>query len=540
MTQDLLKSVFDEQKEISWRTFYDRLQYTVRRASASPHNLERSGRVLVTTATDARGLPHRCVIIPGLAEGLFPAEVREDPLYLDNERIQLKYRGVMLPTQAERADDDGLFYELISLPYEQLILSRPTVKDGKFWVESHLWRNVQQSFDNLPVEHYGAGDTLPVEQAVTPSEVAIGVANALNQTDVPQIIWQYQQWLQNQQLGYWSHIAQGHATELRRMSRKPHDRYSGVIKHPDLREAIARRLSAERLWSASQFNELGICRFRFFAKRLLRLEALDEPEEGLNALQLGSLNHKILEETYKEIASEGLAITEVNLNEALEILHEKADGILPDAPQMFGFRASPFWDLEQVVLRKRLDALVRQDFMGVERLNQYGKREAWLQEAAFGFHGVAPLELQLTHDRVKVRGFIDRVDLVDDERVLVLDYKSGSSGISLKEMETGRNFQMLIYLEAAEMLFAERETVSGYFWHIRNRSFSGLPPESKKAPLIDIAREQGKKLLSEHIQQAQQGDFAVQPSQQNDQKCTSYCEFYQMCRLAATNQYKDV
>ena len=39
----------------------------------------------------------------------------------------------------------------------------------------------------------------------------------------------------------------------------------------------------------------GLCGFRFFSRRLLHLEPYEEPESGLDALQLGSLNHKILE-----------------------------------------------------------------------------------------------------------------------------------------------------------------------------------------------------------------------------------------------------
>ena len=84
----------------------------------------RNGKVLVTTVTDARGLPHRHVFIPGLSEGMFPVPPPEDPLYLDSERERLARNGVRLETQAERAADDGLFYELIGLARATLTLSR--------------------------------------------------------------------------------------------------------------------------------------------------------------------------------------------------------------------------------------------------------------------------------------------------------------------------------------------------------------------------------------------------------------------------------
>ena len=50
------------------------------------NNTNRSGKILITSVTDARGLPHEHVFIPGLSEGIFPRPTPEDPIYLDSER----------------------------------------------------------------------------------------------------------------------------------------------------------------------------------------------------------------------------------------------------------------------------------------------------------------------------------------------------------------------------------------------------------------------------------------------------------------------
>ena len=60
--------------------------------------------------------------------------------------------------------------------------------------------------------------------------------------------------------------------------------------------------------------------------------------------------------------------------------------------------------------------------------------------------------------------------------MLVLDYKSGSSPISLDDLREGVNVQMLVYLRAAEQLLAQREPdkglAGGMFLHLRGSSNS--------------------------------------------------------------------
>lgn len=505
--------------------------------------LNRSGKVLVTIAADARGLPHRHVFIPGLSESIFPVPAPEDPLYLDSERKMLAERGVRLATQAEQVADDGLFYELIGLARESLTLSRPAYQNGAPWPESHLWRTVRRVFsdadERIHADRLRVGDVVGVREAASLHEVLLAVSGGLGDAESSGVY----NWLLAHHPALWGHIRQGRAVEVNRMSRAPHDRYSGRLADAGLISQVAAALGPERVWSASQFNEYGMCGFRFFAKRLLKLEALEEPEEGMDVRQLGTLNHAILEETYKRLG-ETFIIPE-NLNAALKIFDAVADELLADAPDRYGFRTPALWEKERQILKRRLRTLVVADFSEKNPLDKsFGDtpRTPYRQETPFaGNGGVLELPVAEGIEPLQVRGFIDRMDRQGDG-VIVVDYKTGSTSIPVKEMERGRNFQMMLYLLAAEQVLAQdsspdtpKEVIGGAFWHIRSREISGnMLLDEKGAAAIQQAREH----LGRYITAGRDGDFAVHPNKFDDGKCAHYCDFSQFCRVSIIHRYK--
>src|SRR5690606_30053736 len=113
---------------------------------------------------------------------------------------------------------------------------------------------------------------------------------------------------------------------------------SGRLGHADVIAAAAALLHPGKVWSASQLNEFGTCAFRYFAGRMLGLETLREPEEGLTFLHVGTINHDILEHTYRQIMRLGLDIEPENAGDALSILRDVARDRLRDAPDRFGFQ----------------------------------------------------------------------------------------------------------------------------------------------------------------------------------------------------------
>ena len=542
LTTDIfLRSTLNQETAINWKIFWSDLKLALQNTVDVPGNPSRTGRILVTTATDARGLPHQHVYILGMAEGVFPAEVSEDPLYLDSERERLQLDSILLETQAERIDDQGLFYELISLPRQTLTLSRPTIQDGKVWIESHLWRAVKHVFPELETQKMIVGDVVHPQDAASYNELLLTVASQLNQSDADEIEYalRVQNWLRSdaEMSSQWEHILQGRKVDSNRLSGEPFDQYSGYLLHPDLQDAVAQLLGADRIWSATQLKDYGLCGFRFYAKRLLKLNEMGEPEEGYDILQLGSLNHKILEETYNQLNVDGVPIHPDERDFALSTLEAVAHEWFEKAPQVFGFSESAMWQSEKTIILNRLKALVGLDFSDNSPLNKFGSdRKIYQQELSFGDIRI-PLGDDL--EPLRIRGFIDRVDRVGD-KLLFVDYKTGSSPINISEMIAGRDFQMMTYALALmtilETTDTDLELAGGMFWHLRNLNTSGEFDVSNQEHMQAI--DEAKQHIANNLKTGRKGQFTVHANHIEDGKCVRYCEFSHLCRMSVTNAYK--
>ncbi|MCY3865561.1 MAG: PD-(D/E)XK nuclease family protein [Chloroflexi bacterium] len=538
---DVLRETFGEAAQINWPRFWSDLKQALESTTIEPGDRSRAGQVLVTTAAEARGLPHGHVYVLGLSEGLFPAEVPEDPLYLDSERERLRAHDIPLAAQADRFDDQGLFYELISLPQESLTLSRPTFQAGKVWIESHLWRAVRRVYPDLAPVTGKLGAVVPALESASGSEALLGVASQLNGIDPKQAesALRVKNWLRHHSslAPQWRRIETGRRVELGRLSNAPFDRYSGILTRPDLLAEVARRLGRERVWSASQLNDYGLCGFRFFAKRLLKLDEFKEPELGMDAAQLGSLNHRILEETYRAIAERALGIEQENRQAALEIFAGAADDILDRAPDLFSFRATATWQEEKQVLRNRLLALIKNDFSPESPLKKFGDRR-YVYDLELKFNDVE-IELPAEGRTLRVAGYIDRIDNVDG-KLIVIDYKSGTTAIERREMEIGRDFQMMVYALALQGLLERNgkrsKVAGGLFWHVRNLKASGRysADDEDDIAALELARQH----VARNLAAGRAGQFPARATALEDGKCARYCEFSHFCRMRVTSPYK--
>lgn len=534
---------------IPWETFFTDLRTVTANASVNAHP-GRSGQVLVTTAANARGLPHKHVFILGLSEGLFPMQTPEDPLHLDTERETLQAAGLPLETRRVRRADDGLFYEMLCLPRESITFSRPALQDGQPWVESPFWRAALALFDDSAHTHIitrlPVGNVVTLGDAAALDEVAVSLADSLNSPpeQVTDSAWRGVAWMRAEHLALWGQIVTGRRVEASRMSPTPFDTYTGVLCSAELIDQVADTLGPRRRWSASQFNTYGACPFQFFAARLLRLETLDDPEEGMNAAQRGSLIHAILEHTYAHLQHTQTPIFPGALDTTLDALRRAAVEVLTDAPRRQGFRESALWEQEKAIILRTLERLVRADFETGEPIaGKFGTapRTPYRLEVPFGFNNTPALTIDLGGDvgTVCVGGFIDRIDR-QGSAVIVIDYKSGATTIPTTELTAGRNFQMMVYLLAAEAILRQEGDPSmsvkgGGFLHIQNRKMSGVIQGDETGALLD----KGKEHLTKHIAAARRGEFTVHPSKYGGGQCmVRYCDFRRLCRVDVTHRHK--
>ncbi|MBN1681267.1 MAG: PD-(D/E)XK nuclease family protein [Anaerolineae bacterium] len=547
----LAHDLLDGAAALVWADFRAELELAVERTTLTPPGgLSRLGRVLATDVLEARGLPHDHVFVLGMAEGVFPQPESEDALYQEHERLALEAAQIDMVTATERADELSLFYQVLGLARQTLTLSRPTIDDkGMPLPPSPYWDAVRAAVTvpDTRIERVPVGAAPSLDQAATFDEAAVALAAGEFASDGIPAEGVHNALLAHPAWGArWLNARRGWAIEsLREDPARPFDRFSGLLTQPDLIADAARRLSPARVWSASQLNEYGICPFRFFARRLLRLEEFQEPEEGLDVLQVGSINHAILERTYNRFAAENLDITPEHADRALVILDEEAAQEFQDAPRRYNFRESAIWDYEQADMQRRLRWLVQLDFSDTSPFLLHGRqrpeahpvaaqigglvRRPFRQEAAFGIGDRPPLVIDGPAGPVRVRGLIDRLDIAGDQ-VVVIDYKTGTAPHPVSDMAAGRDFQMMVYVLAAcdllEQIDPALRVAGGLFWHISSGAVSG--EIAANDPAVDEARDR----LHRFVIAAREGYFAVQPRKLTGGRCVHYCEFGALCRMS--------
>lgn len=78
-----------------------------------------------------------------------------------------------------------------------------------------------------------------------------------------------------------------------------------------------------------------------------------------------------------------------------------------------------------------------------------GKIVSMNSEVSFGRRGkLPPIEMEIDGEKVYIEGIIDRVDYLSDDRVKIVDYKTGNESFSAEEAAQGYRLQLMLYLQA--------------------------------------------------------------------------------------------
>ncbi|SFX45906.1 ATP-dependent helicase/DNAse subunit B [Thermoactinomyces sp. DSM 45891] len=312
-------------------------------------------------------------------------------------------------------------------------------------------------------------------------------------------------------------------------------------------ENLLSRVLATKVWSASELDVLMSCRFRYLSQRVWNVKSREQQGRGLSRMVAGNVIHTFLHALFKRFQEQREGWEAFAFSKAdVEVLF---DEILKDELQHY----PPL--VREIEKRKEIRRLMQ--FIGLEKKGRKGEREKHpLQptflELSFGLpmdsmehvdpHSKRePVTLSLTEDmKIQVRGKMDRVDM-DEEHLVVYDYKSGNNLPTLQELYEGKAVQLPLYLWVLQEGFgySEEQMIGGAFYTSERRSLgiwkAGFAQQKanihRSVKGLDTQRwsevhHHIKSMLAKQIQALRTGEVEVKPTW----SCPSYCAAKRFCR----------
>ena len=322
----------------------------------------------------------------------------------------------------------------------------------------------------------------------------------------------------------WRLLEQASKVLAARLARTAEGPYEG--KPEELRERLDERFGSRNVWSASRLETYGACPFRFYVEVALSLQAKQPPQLGLDASQLGSLLHAVLEQVYRQADDPG------DPDSVLEKLNKIARQAFRKAPAAYGFRPSLLWEKQQEYLLAALEKTIRKN----AAYDPDWRPEYY--ELRFGLGGEPALLVQTSQGQVQLRGVIDRIDRNPSGELRVLDYKTGGSHLTATDLIQGTRLQLPLYALAAEQALNLGKVAEGLYWKILKAEPGALKLASFEYEDAYQGIEGAFELAEEHVGRFVNGIRSAQyPPEPPKGGCPSYCAAASWCWRYSPSTY---
>jgi len=490
-----------------------------------PPQKRRYGKVWIATLDEARGSSFDIVFLPGLAEGIFPKKMFEDPLLLDDAR---KLTGGGLPLREDRvADERARLRIAAAVAHRKLVVSYPRmdVAQNRPRVPSfYAMEAVRAAEGRLPelkaFERRTAegsrtrlGWPAPVDAAesVDALEYDLSVLHAA--VNAPRGTAKgWGRYL----MGRNPHLARSLRARYRRWDRRKWCADDGLYDaSPATLSALAQHGLAARSWSASTLQNFAACPYRFFLHGVHHFRPREESValEEMYPLTRGSLFHEVVFELFRRGGRK-------------ETFAEIADAVFDDVAARYEETLAPaiprVWKSEIEDLRADLKGWLR-------RLPEDGK--GWdVIHSEFSF-GMATDELRDPHstkdparllDGVQIRGSVDWIEQHTESGALrITDHKTGRNPKDkVAHIGGGYILQPLIYALAVEALLQQPVKFSRLYYCTQRGKYDTAPVAITEHSKRDLKR------ALEIIDGAVTGGFL--PAAPAQEQC-EWCDYRMVC-----------
>ncbi|AZR72920.1 hypothetical protein BBF96_05650 [Anoxybacter fermentans] len=543
----LLESYQNKDKKISAKEFISFLKQAADELHIPESDVEYDA-VQILTPSQSRGRSFKHVFIGGLLEGDFPWYGEKDWLFKPEERKILKERGIYFKQFYEQLEEERLFFlEAVCTAKESLVLTCPTLETEESVQPSSFIQEVLNIFkersikENSILTNRFQGAESILKEALTRRELDEIFLRELWESDNVEEVFSFEELARLQDL-----YLRGEIVKFREGIE--FSRYDGILEQDDIIKKLKKIYHPERVYSISQINDYALCPFQYYCKRILNLDKVEEPTLRLEPLDLGNLYHQILFLFFKDFPG----FKEEPLDTALNRLKEVADEVM--AKYQPGLNLpSGLWAIYREEVLENLSRMISYEYEEASKQN-YQLKPTFL-EASFGLkkdyqekgtvNHPEPVIIHKDQDGeivVKFSGKIDRIDITQDGKFLIIyDYKLGGRK-GYDEIKEGIDLQLPIYIKAAQILCGQDKEVlgAGYFSLLRCERKSGIWRDIRKDLIPVTSRskncltdedwrtllDKADQMIIEYITNIRSGYFPVNPAKE----CPDYCRFKKICR----------
>jgi RecB family exonuclease len=271
-----------------------------------------------------------------------------------------------------------------------------------------------------------------------------------------------------------------------------------------------------KAYSVSALERYQDCPFKFFASDVLKLDELPEDEPALSPRARGRFIHEVFQRFFQQWDGRGGGtITSERMDEARAVFSEAAEPLLDrlseadaalERSRLFGSAISV--GIVDVVL-------------GLEAARPVEVIERWLEYRLEGEFSLGASGGR----RIPLKGVADRIDLLADRRLRVIDYKSGYAP------QPRRALQVPVYALCAQERLAEQR---GGDWTVDEAAYVAFSGKRSLVPVIKAGKADQDEVLTEArtrlldiIEGVERGEFPPRP---HEPRICTYCAYPSVCR----------
>lgn len=410
-------------------------------------------QVLVGSLERSRNPNVKAAFVLGVSDGVLPARTNEDGIFNDMERQRLEEAGLQLAPGGRRRlfDENFLVYIALTRSSEYLWVSYPLSDDeGRTITPSVVVNRLKELLPGLTekvcsVEPSGAEDD---QEFVThPDRCLSYLAGRLREArqglTIHPVWWDVYNWFIEQDL-------------LREKAVMVLAGLFYVNQEKRLAKKTSRALYGQPLKaSVSRIERFKSCPFAHFLSHGLKLK--ERPVFKLGAPDLGQFFHAALKKFAERLEDAQTDWGSLARRDCARLAGQVVDELAPRLQNEILLSSARY----RFLTRKLKRTVERAATVLAEHARRGRFRPAGL-ELDFGVGAaLPPLVFNLGQGIMELSGRIDRVDLARAETgsyLRVIDYKSGTAGISLSDIYHGLGLQLLVYLD---VVLAHAEILAG-------------------------------------------------------------------------------